>query len=208
MNGFAQVLLDGYGDKLDAEAHDYLNEILLNAKKMAALIDGLLSLSRLTRSELKIERANLSLIALDAAARLRGSSPEREVELKVQTELEADADSVLARALFDNLLGNAWKFTSRVPAACIEVGVTERDGAATFFVRDNGAGFDMAFAAKLFAPFQRLHTADEFPGTGIGLATAQRIVHRHGGRIWAEGVVDIGATFFFTLPTRPLEGRP
>jgi light-regulated signal transduction histidine kinase (bacteriophytochrome) len=208
MNGFAQVLLDSYKDKLDAEAQDYLKEILLNARKMADLIDGLLSLARLTRSELQLERVNLSTIALAAAARLRGSDPERVIEIDVQHDLHADVDALLARAVFDNLLGNAWKFTSKLPAARIEVGTLEKEGVSALFVRDNGAGFDMAFAAKLFAPFQRLHTADEFPGTGIGLATVQRIVQRHGGRIWAEGSVDGGATFYFTFPARVQGAKP
>jgi PAS domain S-box-containing protein len=202
MNGFAQVLLDTYKDKLDAEGQDWLHEILLNAKKMGELIDGLLSLARVTRTELKSERADLSGIAREAAAHLRATDPKRPLEITVQDDLHADVDSRLARALFENLLGNAWKFTAKVPAACIEFGATEKDGAPAFFVRDNGAGFDMAFASKLFAPFQRLHTADEFAGTGIGLATVQRIVHRHGGRVWAEGTVDGGATFYFTLPAR------
>jgi PAS domain S-box-containing protein len=208
MNGFAQVLLDAYGSKLDADAQDYLKEILLNARKMADLIDGLLSLARLTRSELELERANLSAIALDAAKRLRGSDLNRVIEIQVQEGLTAEVDPSLARALFENLLGNAWKFTSKVSSPCIEVGTVEHGNDSAFFVRDNGAGFDMAFATKLFAPFQRLHTDEEFPGTGIGLATAQRIVQRHGGRIWAEGIVDSGATFYFTFPAQALCPKP
>jgi len=208
MNGFAQVLLDTYRDKLDAEGQDWLAEILLNAKKMGELIDGLLSLARVARGELNPERVDLSAIAREAASRLRASEPARTVEIVVQDGLGADVDIRLARALLENLLGNAWKFTGQAPAARIELGATVRDGAPAFFVRDNGAGFDMAFAAKLFAPFQRLHSATEFPGTGIGLATAQRIVHRHGGRIWAEGVVDVGASFYFTFPERALEATP
>ena len=202
MNGFAQVLLDTYKDKLDAEGQDFLQEILLNAGKMADLIDGLLSLARVTRSELKPEPTDLSAIVHETATGLRSAEPHRTVEVVVQGDLYADVDRRLVRALFENLLGNAWKFTSRVPAARIEFGEGEYGGASAYFVRDNGAGFDMAFANKLFAPFQRLHTADEFPGTGIGLATVQRIVHRHGGRIWAEGSVDGGASFNFTFPPR------
>jgi PAS domain S-box-containing protein len=208
MNGFAQVLLNTYNDKLDAEGQDWLREILLNAKKMGDLIDGLLSLARVTRSELKRERVDLSRIVRDSAARLRASEPQRTTAVDVQADLHADVDPRLARALIENLLGNAWKFTAKAPAGRIEFGSREKDGGPAFFVRDNGAGFDMAFASKLFAPFQRLHTADEFPGTGIGLATVQRIVHRHGGRNWAEGAVDAGATFYFTLPTRPEEASP
>jgi PAS domain S-box-containing protein len=208
MNGFAQVLLDTYNDKLDAEGQDWLREILLNAKKMGDLIDALLSLARVTRSELKRERVDLSRIVRDSAARLRASEPQRTTAVDVQADLHADVDPRLARALIENLLGNAWKFTAKAPTGRIEFGARERDGCPEFFVRDNGAGFDMAFANKLFAPFQRLHTSDEFPGTGIGLATVQRIVNRHGGRSWAEGAVDAGATFYFTLPTRPGEASP
>jgi signal transduction histidine kinase len=206
MNGFAQVLLDSYNDKLDSEGKDWLQEILLNARKMGELIDGLLSLARVTRSELKPEDLDLSAVVREAAAQLTAAEPGRAVELAVQDHLRADVDSRLARALFENLLGNALKFTRRVPAACVEFGAIEKDGARTFFVRDNGAGFDMAFAGKLFAPFQRLHTVEEFPGTGIGLATVQRIVHRHGGRIWAEGAVGGGATFYFTFSS-PIRGH-
>jgi light-regulated signal transduction histidine kinase (bacteriophytochrome) len=143
---------------------------------------------------------DLSAIARVSAAQLSATEPQRTVELVIEDGLRADLDPVLARALIENLLGNAWKFTSKVLTPRIEFGVTESDGRRAFFVRDNGAGFDMAFANKLFGPFQRLHTVDEFPGTGIGLATVQRIVHRHGGRIWAEGAVDAGATFYFMFP--------
>jgi light-regulated signal transduction histidine kinase (bacteriophytochrome) len=151
---------------------------------------------------LNVERVDLSGMVRDAAALLHASDPLRTVEIEVQDQLHAEVDSRLARALVENLIGNAWKFTSKVPVARIEFGRTDTGGFSGFFVRDNGAGFDMAFASKLFAPFQRLHTVDEFPGTGIGLATVQRIVHRHGGRVWAEGAVNAGATFHFTLPSR------
>ena len=202
MNGFAQVLLDAYRDKFDAEGQDWLQEILLNAKKMGALIDSLLSLSRVTRSELKRESVDLSALGRAAAARFHAAEPLRAVEVTIQDHLRADLDPALARALIENLLGNAWKFTSKVAAARIELGVVEKDGSPAFFVRDNGAGFDMAFAKKLFSAFQRLHSADQYPGTGIGLATVQRIVRRHGGRTWAEGTVNGGATFYFTCPAR------
>jgi PAS domain S-box-containing protein len=203
MNGFAQVLLDTYRDKLDADGQDWLQEIVLNARKMGALIDALLSLARLTRSEPRRESVDLSSLIRATAKQLSAAEPGRAVELVVQDHLMADLDPVLARALIENLLGNAWKFTSKVPLARIEFGLTQQDnGTRAFFVRDNGAGFDMAFADKLFGPFQRLHRADEFPGTGIGLATVQRIARRHGGRAWAEGVVNGGATFHFSLPDR------
>jgi light-regulated signal transduction histidine kinase (bacteriophytochrome) len=207
MNGFAQVLLDAYGDKLDAEGQDALQEILLNARRMGALIDALLSLSRVTRSVLKPESVDLSAVVRATASQLSTAEPQRTVELVIQDHLRADLDPILARTLVENVLGNAWKFTSKVPAARIEFGVTEKDRVRAFYVRDNGAGFDMAFANKLFAPFQRLHTVAEFPGTGIGLATVQRIVHRQGGRLWAEGTVDGGATFYFALPRRDLGGN-
>jgi PAS domain S-box-containing protein len=206
MNGFAQVLLDTYHDKLDAEGQDWLSEILLNAKKMGLLIDALLSLSRVTRAELKPESVDMSAVFAAAAAQLAATEPEREVEVVVAPQLRAQCDPLLARALADNLLGNAWKFTSKVAAARIECGEKQTIGRHAFFVRDNGAGFDMGFAGKLFVPFQRLHTVAEFPGTGIGLATVQRIVHRHGGQIWAEGSVDQGATFFFTFNSGLVRG--
>jgi PAS domain S-box-containing protein len=208
MNGFAQVLLDTYRDKFDAEGQDWLQEILLNAKKMGSLIDGLLSLAQWTRSELRPEDVDLSAIVCEVAARLALSEPQRTVAIEVERGLHADVDSRLARALLENLLANAWKFTSKALAARIEFGASEKDGSRAFFVRDNGAGFDMAYAGKLFAPFQRLHTTDEFPGTGIGLATVQRIVHRHGGLIWAEGAVDKGATFSFAFPARASGALP
>jgi PAS domain S-box-containing protein len=200
MNGFAQILLDSHRDKLDAEAQDYLEEILLNAKKMAALIDSLLALSRLSRGGLRRESVDLSALVRASAAQLARTGEPRTVDLVVQDGLKADLDPALARALVDNLVGNAWKFTTKVAAARIEFDADEEDGVRTFHLSDNGAGFDMAFANKLFAPFQRLHGTDEFPGSGVGLATVQRIVRRHGGRVWAEGAVGRGATFHFVLP--------
>jgi PAS domain S-box-containing protein len=202
MNGFAQMLLDSHRDKLDAEGQDFLQEIVDNARRMGELIDSLLSLARVTRSDLRIQRVDLSEIAREVVARFTASEPHRTVMANIQDRLGADIDLRLARSLLDNLLGNAWKFTAKVNPARIEFGTAEKAGSTAFFVRDNGAGFDMAFAGRLFAPFQRLHGAEEFPGTGIGLATAQRIVVRHGGRIWAEGTVNGGATFYFTLAGR------
>jgi PAS domain S-box-containing protein len=206
MNGFAQILLDDYADKLDAEGIDCLREIHFNAGRMGALIDALLSLSRVTRTELKLAPVSFTALAHTSFAALRDGDPGRVIDLVVAPDLDAELDPALARTLIDNLLQNAWKFTSKVAAPRIEVGVVDDAGARTFFVRDNGAGFDMAYADKLFAAFQRLHTVGEFPGTGIGLATANRIIHRHGGRIWAEGRVDGGATFHFTVPRKALGG--
>jgi PAS domain S-box-containing protein len=208
MNGFAHLLLDTYKDKLDAEGQDWLQEIIVNATKMGALIDALLGLARVTRTEMRPESVDLSAIVRAAAGNLARSDPERTVDFVIEDGLHAELDPQLARVIADNLLGNAWKFTSKATSARIEVGATAIDGVPCFFVRDNGAGFDMDFANKLFAPFQRLHTTAEFPGTGVGLATVQRIVHRHGGRIWAEASVNGGATFSFTVPARPRRVAP
>ncbi len=208
MSGFAHVLLDEYQDKLDADGRDALQEILLNARRMAELIDALLSLARVTRSELKPVAVDLAALARAIVARLDAEEPRPAREVVVHENLQAWIDPLLARALLDNLLGNAWKFTRRAAAPRVEVGCVEGEGGRVFFVRDNGAGFDMAYANKLFAPFQRLHAIAEYPGTGVGLATVQRIVHRHGGRIWAEGRVGEGATFLFTVAAAPLGTPP
>jgi signal transduction histidine kinase len=199
MSGFAEVLAEDYGERLDDEGKSYLTRITAAAETMSRLIDALLSLARLTRKEMRREPVDLSQLAELSVEQLRSTHSEREVEAVVTPGMVAEGDPQLLRAVFENLLGNAWKFTEKRSPAQIEVGTLERDGAPAFFVKDNGAGFDMAHAGKLFAAFQRLHSVDEFPGTGIGLATVQRIVERHGGRVWAEGVVGAGATFFFTL---------
>jgi PAS domain S-box-containing protein len=205
MNGFAQILLDEYADKLDEAGIDCLHEIHDNAVRMGALIDALLSLAHISRSSLRPERIDLTLLARAAFKRLQAGEPERKVEVVVPEHLWAYLDPTLARNLVDNLLDNAWKFTGKTPEARIELGASETDGVKTYFVRDNGAGFDMAHKSKLFGPFQRLHTTNDFSGTGIGLATAQRVAVRHGGRIWADGVVNGGATFYFSLPGAPVE---
>jgi PAS domain S-box-containing protein len=200
MSGFAGILLDNYKDKLDADGIESLHKIQGNARLMGQIIDALLSLARVTRSELHRAPTDLSALARSVAGQLGASEPGRVAEIVVQEGLLGLIDPALARTLLENLIGNAWKFTGKSSAPRVEIGATEEDGAHTFFVRDNGAGFNMAYADKLFTPFQRLHAAREFPGTGIGLATAHRIVTRHGGRMWAEGRVGHGATFFFTLP--------
>ena len=202
MNGFAQVLLEDYADKLDADGLDCLREIHDNAQRMAALIDALLSLARVTRSDLQPEDLDFTGVVRTQAEHLAVVEPERAVSITVSEGLRCHMDPLLARALVENLLGNAWKFTRNTREARIEVGRME-EGERPFFIRDNGAGFDMAHANRLFAPFQRLHTVGEFPGTGIGLATAQRIVNRHGGRIWADARVGDGATFYFSIPAEP-----
>jgi PAS domain S-box-containing protein len=188
--------------KAAKDAADALNQELesFSAKRMGDLIDGLLSLSRVTRGDMTREYVDLAALARTVVDELVAAEPERRVKVVIQDSLEGDIDRRLARALLENLIGNSWKFTRSAQNACIELGTIERDGSAAFFVRDNGAGFDMAYANQLFAPFRRLHTAAEFPGTGIGLATVQRIVRRNGGRIWAEAGVDLGATFYFTIP--------
>jgi PAS domain S-box-containing protein len=207
MHGFAEVLLEQYGEKIDADGRDWLEEIRQNARRMGDLIDALLSLSRVTRSALHREPVDLSATVRATLARLADGDPNRHVETLVENDLRAEADPTLTRALIENLVGNAWKFSTSSHSPKIEFGRAKKNGEPAFYVRDNGAGFDMTFANKLFTPFQRLHASSEFPGTGIGLATVQRIVHRHGGRAWAEGEVGAGATFYFTLP-RHSNGEP
>jgi len=200
LDGFSQILLDDYGTRLDEEGRSYLDRIRAADQRMGALIDALLELSRLNRDELLRERLDVSALARAIGAELAEAEPGRAVELAIADGLEAHADRRLVQALLANLIGNAWKFTARHDAARIEVGAADAGGERAFYVRDDGAGFDMAYADKLFGAFQRLHSPGEFEGLGIGLATAQRIVRRHGGRVWAEGAVEKGATFWFTLP--------
>lgn len=199
INGFSVALLEDFGPALAPDARAYLNRISSAAVRMGELIDALLALSRVSRAELVIHSVDLTKLAGEVLAQLRAADSSRDVRCVVQDAVIADGDPQLLRALFENLLGNAWKFSAKRELAQIEFGRAD-DG--VFFVRDNGAGFDAAYADKLFAPFQRLHSATEYPGTGIGLATVQRIVRRHGGKIWAEGAVDQGATFYFTLPAQ------
>jgi PAS domain S-box-containing protein len=199
IDGFSQALEEDLSGKLGAESKDYLERVRSAAQHMALLIDGLLGLSRLTRGELARERVDLTRIARQAAARLRDGAPDRQVDLVVQDGLEVEGDARLLTAAMDNLLGNAWKFTAKCAKPRIEVGRRTEGGGPVFFVRDNGAGFEQAYAHKLFGAFQRLHSTTEFEGSGIGLATVQRIVRRHGGRVWAQGEKGRGATFYFTL---------
>ena len=208
IDGFSQLLLQDVAGKLDGKGEDYLRRVCESAQRMGAIIDDLLSLSRVGLAELRRERINLSSIAHDVFEELEKQHPGRKVELRIAERLPAEADSRLMRVAFDNLLGNAWKFTAKVPTGRIEIGSEQKQGGTVFFVRDNGAGFDMSYAENLFRPFQRLHNESEFPGTGIGLATVHRIIERHGGRIWAEGAVDQGATFYFTVPSAGPGGRP
>jgi len=208
IDGFSQLLLQDVAGKLDGKGEDYLRRVCESAQRMGEIIDDLLSLSRVGLAELRRDRIDLSSIAHDVFEELEKQHPGRKVELRIAERLPAEADSRLMRVAFDNLLGNAWKFTAKVPTGQIEIGAEQKQGGTVFFVRDNGAGFDMSYAENLFRPFQRLHNESEFPGTGIGLATVHRIIERHGGRIWAEGVVDQGATFYFTIPSAGPGGRP
>ena len=195
INGFSQALSGKYKDFLGEQGQHFLNRIQQNATQMGQLIDDLLSLSRISRREMKQDVVNLTELAREVDRELRAQEPERQVLFEVDGKLQANGDAGLIRIVLQNLLTNAWKFTSTRPQAHIRLGA--RDGG--FFVQDNGVGFDMAFANKLFGAFQRLHSTSEFPGTGIGLATVQRVIHRHGGKIWAEAELEKGATFHFTL---------
>jgi PAS domain S-box-containing protein len=200
IDGFSMALLEDYGNQIDDEGRNYLLRIRTAAQRMAQLIDDLLNLSRLTRAPLNAELINLSTVAQNIVQDLKHTERQRIVETNIMPNLMVKADPRLMKVVLENLLNNAWKFTAKQEFARIEFGLQE--GGAdehVYFVRDNGAGFDMTYVNKLFGVFQRLHTSSEFPGIGIGLAIVQRIIHRHGGRVWAEGTVDGGATFYFTL---------
>jgi light-regulated signal transduction histidine kinase (bacteriophytochrome) len=203
IGGFSQVLLEDYQDRLDEDGKRYLSRIHSGTQRMGNLIDDLLKLSRTSRSELMLSDCDLSSLCSRVAGDLADLKAERSVELFIQPGMLVQADRHLMQVVLENLLGNAWKFTSKREDPRIEVGETvSPQGERVFSVRDNGAGFDMAHAYKLFNAFQRLHAPTEFEGTGIGLAIVQRIIHRHGGRIWAEAEPGEGATFFFTIPER------
>ena len=199
LDGFSLALIEDFGDKMEDSAKDYLNRIRAASQRMGTLIDDLLKLSRVTRHKLDRQTADLSRVARAAEQELRGTEPARDVEFIVEEGLVGEGDEHLLRIVVQQLLENAWKFTGRQPRARIEFGHIVSEGRTVYFVRDNGVGFDMTYADNLFGAFQRLHAAAEFPGSGIGLATVQRIIHRHGGRIWAEAVLEKGATFYFTL---------
>jgi len=199
IDGFSQALLEDYAGSLDDTGKDYLNRLRSASQKMGELIDGLLKLSRLMRSEMHQEEVDLSTLVEEITSRLHENDPKRQAEFVIRKGLVTQGDPELLRALFENLLGNAWKFTSKSKKTRIEFGITKNGNKTTYFINDNGAGFDMTYADKLFGAFQRLHEISEFPGTGIGLATVLRIINRHGGNIWAEGAVNKGATFYFTL---------
>jgi signal transduction histidine kinase len=203
IDGFSQILVEDYADEIDEEGRNYLGRVRSASQRMGMLIDDILGLSRVTRGSMERKRLDLGALAEEVAEELREARPERKVEFSAQKGHEVWGDPKLLRVALVNLIGNAWKFTAKTPEARVEFGLSERlsykGRVPVYYVRDNGAGFDPAYAGKLFGAFQRLHGADEFEGTGIGLATVQRVVRRHGGSIWAEGEVGRGATFYFTL---------
>jgi PAS domain S-box-containing protein len=199
MDGFSEALLTDYNDKLEETGIDYLNRIRQASQTMSQLIDDILKLSRVTRSDMRLDKVNLSELASSIAAELKAVQPDREAEFIIVPDLIVNADKQLLQVLLRNLLENAWKYTGKCSKTRIELGVNRQDGQTVYFVKDNGIGFDMKYADKLFQPFQRLQTSKEYPGTGIGLATVQRVVRRHGGSIRAESEAGNGATFYFTL---------
>lgn len=199
IEGFSRILTEDYADSLGEEGRDYLRRVREAGRRMGYFIDDLLDLSRVARGELRRDTVDLSVVARAVAEDLREAEPEREVEFVIPDELVVEADPNLIRVVIQNLLENAWKFTGPRERPRIELGVARRDGAPVYFVCDNGVGFDPNHAGRIFDTFQRLHAHDEFEGTGIGLATVQRVIHRHGGEVWAESEIGEGATFYFTL---------
>lgn len=199
LDGFSQAILEEYSDQLDEKGKDYLGRIRLASQRMGHLIDDMLKLSRLTRSEMRLENVDLTDIAREIGDELRKAEPGRKVEFIIEEGVTAWGDLPLLRTVMQNLLSNSWKFTSRHDNGVIQFGVSEMAGKKIYFVKDDGAGFDMAYSDKLFTPFQRLHSTAEFPGTGIGLVIAKRILKRHGGDIWATAETEKGATFYFSF---------
>jgi light-regulated signal transduction histidine kinase (bacteriophytochrome) len=199
IDGFSLALLEDFGDKLDDTGKDYLNRVRNGCVRMGLLIDDMLKMSRLTRSDINRKTLDMSLMARKSIENLMLSEPDRKVEVDIQDGISGVGDATLIQTVLDNLLGNAWKFTEKKEMANISFGIVSGSEHITYFIADNGAGFNMDYAEKLFTAFQRLHSPGEFQGTGIGLASVQRIIHRHGGKIWAEGEEDKGATFYFTL---------
>lgn len=202
IDGFSQALIEDYKNSLDETAGDYLRRVRAAAQKMGFLIDDMLKLSKVNRTEMNLVEVNLSDMVETILRELRETEPQRQVAVKITSGLTAWCDAHLMKIALSNLLNNAWKYSSKKEDACIEFGMRPFDDEVAFFVQDNGAGFDMAYADKLFGAFQRLHTAGEFPGTGVGLATVKRVISRHGGRVGAKAEPNKGATFYFTLPPR------
>ncbi len=205
IDGFSLALLEDCSGSLNQGCRDYLNRVRNSAQKMGHLIDDLLKLSRVTRSELQLKKINLSLLAENLIEELRQNEPERTVNIAIAPNLWGYGDPTLLQVLLGNLLGNAWKFTRHQPDATIEFNTLINDNNICFFIRDNGVGFDMKYSSKLFNAFQRLHSVEQFEGTGIGLATVQRIITKHGGKVWVDAEVNHGATFYFTLPDSDTE---
>jgi PAS domain S-box-containing protein len=201
IDGWSSALLEDCGDQLNERGRKHLERVREETQRMGRLIDDLLELSRVTRADMTRERVDLTALARSIAQRLQETEPDRKVEFVIHPQLTTYGDARLLEVMLTNLLGNSWKFTGKHASPRIEFGRTEMGARSAYFVRDDGAGFDMAGAGKLFRSFQRLHSAADFPGTGVGLATVQRIVQRHGGRVWAEAEVEKGATFYFTLST-------
>jgi two-component system, sensor histidine kinase and response regulator len=199
IDSYSKAILDSQAGRLDETGRKFLERVRQSSREMSQLIDDVLYLARVTRAELREQEVDLSALVTLLLDRMRESEPDRQVEGKVRPGVIVVGDGQLLRIAVENLLDNAWKFTSRRPDARIEFGMSQIGGESSYFVRDNGAGFDMTYVDRLFGPFQRLHLTSEFPGSGIGLATVQRIIHRHGGRVWAEGMVGQGATFHFTI---------
>jgi light-regulated signal transduction histidine kinase (bacteriophytochrome) len=199
IEGFAGAIMEDYEDKLDDNGKDYIRRVTSATQRMNQLIDAMLSMARLTAGELHENTVDLSGLASVIARNLQQKEPQRRVEFTISPNVKIKGDATMLQIVLENLLDNAWKFTSKHPEARIEFGVTDMDGKAVYFVRDDGAGFDMKYADRLFQPFMRMHTETEYPGLGIGLAIAHRIIIRHGGRMWAKGNVEQGATFYFSL---------
>ncbi|MEZ0333363.1 MAG: response regulator [Gemmatimonadales bacterium] len=202
IDSYSKAVVDSQAERLDDTGRKFLERVRQSSREMAQLIDDVLYLSKVTRAELREQEVDLSSLVTLLLDRVRELEPDRRVEIKVRPGVIVVGDGQLLRIAMENLLENAWKFTAKQAEAKIEFGMSQMGGEPTYFVRDNGAGFDMTYVDRLFGPFQRLHLASEFPGSGIGLATVQRIIHRHGGKAWAEGMVGQGATFHFTI------GRP
>ena len=203
LSGYGEMLTEDYGDSLGETGRGYVERIQAASQRMGALIDDLLALAQISRAEISLGPVDLSAEVAAIAGELQAGEPDRRVRFAIQDGVWANADRTLIRTVLQNLVENAWKYTGKRDAATIEFGATAaEDARVCCYVRDNGAGFDPAFADKLFQPFQRLHSVAEFPGTGIGLASVRRIVERHGGRVWAEGAADRGATFYFTLDAK------
>jgi signal transduction histidine kinase len=206
IDGFSLALLEDCGEKLDAAGKDHLHRVRSATQRMSQLIDDMLNLSRVTRSEMQREHVDLTRLAKSIADELHKENPDRRVEFWIAEGLAANADARLLKVVIENLLNNAWKYTSAHDRARIEVGQVKHNGRLTYFVRDDGVGFDPRYVDRLFGAFQRLHAASDFPGTGVGLATVRRIINRHGGEVWAEGAVEHGATFYFSLAKETANG--